>query len=81
MKFLLAMHGQFMVHVRFVLAFLCASTKCEVVRSVRCAGGGRGGGVEPARAPRALRKFPPFLSSRHIFKQRNSAGFRMWIPT
>ena len=67
MKFLLAMHGQFMVRLVFILyayAALC------IVRGR----GGRGRGLSP-RAPRALRKFPPFLKLPPYFQTEEQCRF------
>ena len=74
MKFLLAMHGQFMVH---------GSSLCCIVHCALCVGGGRGKrqeGVEPAR-PECVEKVPAISEAPAIFSYRGTVqvfacGFR-----
>jgi hypothetical protein len=59
MKFLLAMHGQFMVRLVFTVLH-CASCVVRGCEFSSLCGRGARRGLSP-RGPRALRKFPPFL--------------------
>jgi hypothetical protein len=68
MKFLLAMHGQFMVH---------GSSLCCIVHCALCVGGGRGKrqeGVEPAR-PECVEKVPAISEAPANFQTEEQCRF------